>query len=121
MPSAIEKLCERLAAGDEHLRSLYAEHMRANDELLPHVFFGDVTRYYEALSASGQREQASRIVCCLDEALAAASPESEVDNVVHVSFLEALPWQQKTGLHWELLTPRLRAGYDQMHGCKSPS
>jgi hypothetical protein len=117
----MEDLCERIAASDERMRALYAEHLHDHGELLAHVFFGDVTRHYEALCASGQREQAGQIVACVDEALAVAEAGSYVDNVIHVSFLEALPWQQKTGLPWELLTPRLKAGYDQMHRYNEPS
>jgi len=121
MPSSAADLCEKLAAGDANLRTMLDGHIRDNDELLAHVFFGDVTRYYESLCNADRREEAVRIVNCIDEALAEASHEDYVDNVIHVSFLECLPWRTRSGLPWELLTPRLKAGYDVMHGYSDPS
>lgn len=98
------------------------EHIRANDnELLAHVFFCDVTRYYEALCTADRREEAVLILNCIDEALAKAPDQSYVDEVIHVSFLEMLPWRTRSGLPWELLSSRLKAGYDVMHGYSDPS
>jgi len=43
--TTIRSLIERLLASVPDLRGVYDEHISDNDELLPHVFFGDVTRF----------------------------------------------------------------------------
>src|SRR5690348_12854862 len=37
-------------------RSVYADHLRENDELLPHVLMGDFTRWYIQLFRDSQNE-----------------------------------------------------------------
>ena len=57
-------------------------------ELLPHVLFGDITRYAAELAYRQDDETLDRLLHDLDEALAAAGRDDEVDNLVWVSFVE---------------------------------
>ena len=57
-------------------------------ELLPHVLFGDIARYAAELAHRQDDETLDRLLHDLDEALAAAGRDDEVDNLVWVSFVE---------------------------------
>jgi hypothetical protein len=46
----VDELVERFPA----LRPAYEDHLRDNAELLPHLFFWDVTQYAERLYTSGE-------------------------------------------------------------------
>ncbi len=83
------------------LSPLLREHLHDNSgELLPHVFFGDLTRYAVALltSADGGLE-ASRelreLLAFLEESF--ASGDSELCELISVSFLENLPYPWENG------------------------
>jgi hypothetical protein len=58
------------------------------------------------------------LVADIDTAL--ASGDEWTDNLIHVSFLENLE-REKCGAAWELLTPRLKAGFDMVHGYTAAS
>jgi hypothetical protein len=62
------------------------EHLADNDELLPHVLFGDVTRYALTLARDGEVEDLDRLLSDLDAAL--GDSDDEVANLVWVSFVE---------------------------------
>ena len=62
------------------------EHLADNGELLPHVLFGDVTRYALALARDDEVDELSRLLGDLDAAL--DESEDEVANLVWVSFVE---------------------------------
>jgi hypothetical protein len=62
------------------------EHLADNDELLPHVLFGDVTRYALSLARGGQTDELDRLLGDLDAAL--GESEDEVANLVWASFVE---------------------------------
>nr|WP_298719868.1 hypothetical protein [uncultured Steroidobacter sp.] len=83
--TTIRSLIERLLAAVPDLRGVYDEHISDNDELLPHVFFGDVTRF--AIENAAAPSVAS-LLALLDEALADA--DEEVREVVAASFVENL-------------------------------
>ena len=73
------------------LGSIYDEHMRDYEELLPHVFFGDVTRYVVEQvrsGATGSRSSVARIVHALEEGLVKGN--EDVLELISVSFLENL-------------------------------
>jgi hypothetical protein len=89
--SATKALVARVVAAAPGLRSAYDEHISSNDELLPHVFFGDVTRFVAGAFATGPgggRGGAERILQVLEEA--ATSGDSSVVELISVSFLENL-------------------------------
>lgn len=63
------------------LKTVYDEHIRDNDELLPHVFMADVTRYVLA-----QRAGSQEIVQALEDSY--DKLDDAAINVVQASFIE---------------------------------
>jgi hypothetical protein len=84
-----------LVARHPGLAPVLDEHLGDNDELLPHVLFGDVTRYASALARRGSLDDLSPLLADLDGALDAS--DDEVDNLIAVSFVEnAQAWKETT-------------------------
>lgn len=92
--NTIERFLVGLLDTNKVLTILYEDHLQENDELLPHVFFGDVTRYIMQLavsSTSDHRENASELLRILRffESSYRESDE-KIKNILFVSFLENL-------------------------------
>jgi hypothetical protein len=92
------------------------EHIEANfGELLPHVFFGDVTRYVVSLflatrssACLAPRRELRDILSYLEEAYAAG--DEELRELISVSFLENLPRPGESGAEVrELVGPNLKS------------
>ena len=62
------------------------EHVASYGELLPHVLFGDLTRFVLAGHERGDRDLERRSLSFLDRAL--REGDEEVRNLVQVSFVE---------------------------------
>ncbi len=83
-----------LVARHPRLAPILEEHLSDNgDELLPHVLFGDVTRYAADLArrASDEPEaddELRRLLSDLDAAMLPAGQDDPVDNLIWVSFVE---------------------------------
>jgi hypothetical protein len=93
---------------DRHpgLAPVLKEHLAVYDELLPHVFFGDVTRYASVLAhESTETVELDRLLADLDNALAGGT-DDEVENLVWASFIENA--QGVAGDDGEKLRMRLR-------------
>lgn len=58
-----------LVARHPDLVPVLNEHLPDNDELLPHVLFGDVTRHALALARHGEVDELNRLLGDLDAAL----------------------------------------------------
>jgi hypothetical protein len=89
-PTSLECV-NRLVKQVPELLSLYDEHIRDNKEILPHVYFGDVTRYVVQQIRSGQTGPATpveRILNYLEECI--ASGDEDVKELVVASFIENL-------------------------------
>jgi hypothetical protein len=70
------------------LAPVLEEHLAVFDELLPHVFFGDVTRYASALAQeSTDTAGLDRLLADLDNALV-GGPDDEVWDLIGASFVE---------------------------------
>ena len=84
----IDQLLERVP----ELRAVYEEHVHDYDELLPHVFLGDVTRYVVQRVRSGETtfstEPIRRVLESIEQYL--ASGDEEVEELAWVSFAENL-------------------------------
>lgn len=81
----IEWLVERHAA----LARIRDEHRVDFSDPLPHVFFGDVTRYASSLAREGtDTDQLDRLLSDLDDSLSSGDERDEVDNLIWVSFVE---------------------------------
>jgi hypothetical protein len=90
-----ETVLDGLLATVPELRSLYDEHLHDNDEPLPHVFLGDVTRYVMQLVRAidsthdvGLPGPLVRVLSFLEKAM--ISSDARVQELVSVSFLENL-------------------------------
>lgn len=70
------------------LRPAMDKHVSENDEILPHVFFGDVARF--ALQEAFMRRSDALRRLLNDLELAMTCGNDEVQNVIAVSFLENL-------------------------------
>jgi hypothetical protein len=87
---------EKLVSEIPVLVPLLEEHKLDNGELLPHVFFGDLTRYVSSLhkdSIKGNRnaeENLKRVLSALEAGM--VSGIKEVEELIAVSFLENLDW-----------------------------
>lgn len=85
---------EWLVARNPGLGPALREHLSDNDgDLLPHVLFGDVTRYASDLARrAGEDSEADahllRLLEDLDLALIPEGEDDPVDNIVWVSFVE---------------------------------
>jgi len=78
----------RLLREVPELVTTMSEHVRDNDEVLPHVFFGDLTRYVHSEVAHGRSDTVRRILIVLE--MAVASQDQRTRDLVGVSFLENL-------------------------------
>ena len=77
------------------LKPAYDEHLKNNDELLPHVFFGDVTRFViTKIESSENHEMIAKLLEYLEEGL--QSGDEEIENLIGVSFAENLLGETKT-------------------------
>lgn len=108
-------LADRLVQAVPRLAPLYTEHRSDYEQVLPHVFLGDVTRFVTQAftdnetggSHAGRRRDAIEVLRVLDEAL--ATGESSVLELVSVSFLENIEWATPEGhLIRTAIGPRLR-------------
>lgn len=94
---------EKLVSEIPELVPLLEEHKLDNDELLPHVLFGDLTRYVSSLhkdSVEGNRradETLKRVLSALEAGM--ASGIKEVEELIAVSFLENLDWDDPNFQH----------------------
>src|SRR5664279_369177 len=70
------------------------EQVQTFDELLPHVLFGDLTRFVSEAQNAGEDELVKRCLRFLDDALTHGDPK--VANLVHVSSIEIMqPWDSE--------------------------
>jgi hypothetical protein len=66
-----------LVSRHSDLAPILDEHLRDNGELLPHVFFGDVTRYASELARRGDTGRLDPLLTDLDQALTGAADETD--------------------------------------------
>lgn len=118
VPTSSVRLVERLVARVPELRPSYDEHVADYDLVLPHVYFGDVTRWtvgdYEADSdreSGGWRD----VVAFLEEEYDQSDYDAQA--VIEQSFVENLPHpgESADGIVGQL-GPRLKAIYDDQRG-----
>jgi hypothetical protein len=83
-----QMLCEQLAREFPEVGDLLEAHLADNGELLPHVFFGDLTRYV----LSDGRDKAA-VVQRLEDVLSGA--DSAVEELIGVSFVENLETREE--------------------------
>jgi hypothetical protein len=81
---------DQLVRQHPQLRSLYLEHSEYYEALLPHVLFGDISRYVIAQSADLDRNRYFLGSFMSAMELAILSNNESVTNLVQVSFIENL-------------------------------
>jgi hypothetical protein len=73
------------------LKPMYDGHIYDNGELLPHVFFGEVTRYvvqHVRVGETGRSQPVGRILAFLEESM--SSCDGQIRELVSASFAENL-------------------------------
>jgi hypothetical protein len=104
-------LVERLVARVPALRPVRDEHVADNGMLLPHVCFGDVTRWVVA-DFEGGGEGWREVLAFLEDAYPSEGYDAQA--VIEQSLIENLPYPGQEGYGIERhLGPRLRAIYDE--------
>ena len=78
----------RLLQGAPGLALTLDAHLESNGEILPHVFFGDVTRYVEARVNCGDTETVKQILAVFEDAV--SSSDAQARDLIGASFLENL-------------------------------
>lgn len=89
-PSTVECI-NRLLERVPEIRDMYDEHIQDNDEILPHVFLGDVTRFVVQQVRSGETgtlNHVARILDIFEQYM--ASGDDHVKELISVSFVENL-------------------------------
>jgi hypothetical protein len=115
VPTSSVRLVERLVARVPELRPSYDEHVADNDFVLPHVYFGDVTRWVVAdFEVTGERPDATGgwrdVVAFLEEEYDHSDDDAQA--VIEQSFIENLPYPGEPGYGIERhLGARLTAIY----------
>lgn len=83
------KFVEEVVRKVPELQPIYDEHIADYDENLPHVFFGDVTRFAIAETArDGEHDALARLLGKLESGL--RDGPAEVKDLVIASFVENL-------------------------------
>lgn len=99
------------------LEPVFLKHVHANGpSLLPHVFFGDVTRFVVGgfSDKPTQRSDSEKILALLEEAM--GSPDEAVQNLVSVSFCENLMGEKPLEAIRAAMGPKLRAELSKYEG-----
>jgi hypothetical protein len=86
----VEELLRRVPA----LQPAYEDHLRDNEELLPHVFMGDVTRW--VIEHARQPEHRRAVAALLAYFESALATESDGKDLVLLSFVENLAGEADT-------------------------
>jgi hypothetical protein len=101
---------ERVVHEVPAIESRFLAHLEHNNlELLPHLFFGDLTRFVVSgfSDEPERRGDAEKILVLLEEAM--GSPDEAVQNLVSVSFCENLLGEKPLDAIRASMGPRLRA------------
>lgn len=87
---------DRLVKNVPELASLLEEHLKDYNEVLPHVFMGDVTRFARfQVTGSKLSEQGQLILEVLEEGMLSGNPD--LAELISVSFLENLAPARRAG------------------------
>ena len=98
--TTIPQLLDALSAAAPEFAALKAEHVREYGELLPHVLFGDLTRWVLA------HQPQNRVVDILEEAFRAG--DSSTRDLIAASFVENIEPGPEYQTLRDALGPQLR-------------
>lgn len=83
-----ENFVQQLLSTVRETRGIYQKHLEDNDETLPHVLLGEITRFIIDSYRRANIELLARILEFLENAI--SSTDDKVQELVVVSFLENL-------------------------------
>jgi len=87
---ASQGFCKRVAQICPELSDLFQEHVDYYEEILPHVFFGDVAHFaVTGIKSDDDHGTMQKLLDLLEQGLSENDPE--IDNLVHASFIENEP------------------------------
>src|SRR5262245_36530767 len=110
-----EKFVNGLLEQVTSLKTIYDKHIRDNDELLPHVLMGAVTRFAIAESSKPQSRELVTLLRYLEDGLQKGS--EEITELIVVSFVENLVGEKiATESLKPLMGPLLRSEVAQICG-----
>jgi len=105
---SVNQLVDTLVRASPEIEALRTEHLGDHGELLPHVFFGDLTRWL----ANNPAE--SRILALLGQAL--SDGDAATRDLIYASFLENIePGDEYAALR-EALRPHLPQLWEDLYG-----
>jgi hypothetical protein len=84
---------EELVAAVPELGDVWRRHRQQYGDPLPHLFFGDVARFAIAVADGEDEELFARFAAAVERL--AASDEDAVENLVLVSFVETVEWDDR--------------------------
>lgn len=115
IPAPTVALVERITQRVPELGTACVAHHAEFDEILPHVFFGDVTRWVVGeYQANRERDRWRDVLAFLEDEYAATT-DADALAVIEQSFVENLPYPDEPGHGIEQeLGPRLRAVYAEL-------
>lgn len=104
---AYDNFVEQLLTAAPEFRDIHRQHVKDNDEVLPHVLLGEVTRFVIEAHRRANIGLRTRILDFLESAI--SSQDGKLQELIAVSFLENL---HQAGDDYEemkeLLGPNLR-------------
>lgn len=102
-----DNFVQQLLVAAPEILDIHQKHVKDNDEVLPHVLLGDVTRFVIEAHRRADTKLRTRILDFLENAV--SSPDDKLQELVVVSFLENLHQaaEDYEGLK-NLLGPNLR-------------
>lgn len=97
MTDPAQDFVAELVAEHDGLEPLLEEHKEDNGEVLPHVFFGDLTQWVvdQHLSADADPTELVPLLTHLERGMADGT--DEVKELIAVSFVENLPYPDEDG------------------------
>ena len=116
---------DRLVKQFPFLQKTLEDHLDQNDELLPHVLFGDITRlllrmHSEAVAERRGFKHLEDVLAFLDRTFSDGG--DKVQELLSVSFLENLPVRRHNGADLQdLLGPALKAELTRIRLWRPPS
>ncbi|MFD2077804.1 hypothetical protein SAMN05421678_12441 [Actinopolymorpha cephalotaxi] len=110
-------LVDRLVRAVPALEPVLRDHLDFYDELLPHLFMGEVTPLVVEWAEPGEPDQQARARAVIEKLEAEYGHDYQVDELISASFVENLPRAEDPGGDvLTLLGPKLREVQQRMHG-----
>ncbi len=110
-------LIDRLVRAVPELEHVLRDHLDFYDELLPHLFMGEVTPLVVEWAESGEPDQRARARTVIEKLEAEYGHDYQADELIGASFVENLPRAEDPGGDvLTLLRPKLREVQQRMHG-----